>query len=132
MKPQREVKAQQPVEIAGLLGVEAAGIEPAPGGAKPLAESRPYLVTARNDSESRSRRVPFRPVLFRSVPHVHATYVQHGGRGARWGSEWALGFVAILQAACTAYGDAGLSVTTGASWCVSRLNTSDTSTQASG
>ena len=36
----------------GLATVEAAGIEPAPGGAEPLAESRPYLATARNDSDS--------------------------------------------------------------------------------
>jgi hypothetical protein len=33
---------------AKMFHEEAAGIEPAPGGAKPLAESRPYLVTARN------------------------------------------------------------------------------------
>jgi hypothetical protein len=63
--------------------MEAAGIEPAPGGAKPSAESRPYLVTARNDSESLSRRVPSRPVLFQPVPHVPATYVQHDGAPKR-------------------------------------------------
>jgi hypothetical protein len=45
---QRERKARQPLELTGLRGIEAAGIEPAPGGAKPLAESHPYLVTARN------------------------------------------------------------------------------------
>jgi hypothetical protein len=59
--------------------VEAAGIEPTPGGANPLAESRPYLVTARNDSESLSRSVPCRPVLSQYVPQAPATYVQHGG-----------------------------------------------------
>jgi hypothetical protein len=36
------------LETVVLREMEAAGIEPAPGGAKPLAESRPYLVTARN------------------------------------------------------------------------------------
>jgi hypothetical protein len=41
-----------------LTRLEAAGIEPAPDGAKLPAESRPYLVTARNDLESISRRVP--------------------------------------------------------------------------
>ena len=64
---------------------EAAGIEPTPGGAKPSAESRPYLVPARNDSESLSRRVPCRPVLSQYVPQAPATYVQHGGQGERWG-----------------------------------------------
>jgi len=59
--------------------VEAAGIEPAPGGAKLPAESRPYLVTARNAWESSSRRVPSCPALFRPIPHAPATYVQHGG-----------------------------------------------------
>ena len=60
--------------------MEAAAIEPTPGGAKPLAESRPYLVTARNDSESISRRVPSRPVVFQPVPQTPATYM-HQGRG---------------------------------------------------
>ncbi|MDC0713274.1 hypothetical protein POL68_32730 [Stigmatella sp. ncwal1] len=64
-----------------LFCMEAAGFDPAPGGAKPLAESRPYLVTARNDSVSISRRVPSHPVLFHPIPHVPATCVQH--RGAR-------------------------------------------------
>ena len=59
--------------------MEAAGIEPTPGGAKPLAESRPYLVTARNASESISLRVPSCPALFQAVPQAPATYVQHGG-----------------------------------------------------
>jgi len=65
--------------LAARLGMEAAGIEPAPGGAKPSAESRPYLATTRNDSESLSRRVPCRPVLSQHVPQAPATYVQHGG-----------------------------------------------------
>ncbi len=59
--------------------LEAAGIEPAPGGAKLPAESRPYLVTARNAWESISRRVPSCPALFRAIPQAPATYVQHGG-----------------------------------------------------
>ncbi len=59
--------------------MEAAGIEPAPGGAKLPAESRPYLATARNAWESISRRVPFCPAPFQPVPHAPATYVQHGG-----------------------------------------------------
>ncbi len=67
------------LESGGLFCMEAAGIEPAPGGAKPLAESRPYLVTARNDLESLSRRVPCRPVLSQHIPQAPATYVQHGG-----------------------------------------------------
>jgi len=67
------------LESGGLLSLEAAGIEPAPGGAKPLAESRPCLATTRNDLESLSRRVPFRPVLSHPVPQAPATYVQHGG-----------------------------------------------------
>ncbi len=67
----------QRLESGGLLYVEAAAIEPAPGDAKPLAESRPYLVTARNDLESLSRRVPFRPVLSQHIPQAPATYVQH-------------------------------------------------------
>lgn len=45
----------------GLLPVEAAGIEPAPGGAKTPTKSRPYLVTARSAWASLSRRVPSRP-----------------------------------------------------------------------
>jgi hypothetical protein len=57
--------------------VEAAGSEPAPGGAKLPAESRPYLVTARNAWDSSARRVPWCPVLFRPIPQVPATYVQH-------------------------------------------------------
>jgi hypothetical protein len=73
------------LESGGLLSVEAAGIEPAPGGAKPLAESRPYLVTARNDWESLSRRVPCRPVLSQHIPQARATYVQHGRGRSRAG-----------------------------------------------
>jgi hypothetical protein len=65
------------LERTGHLGMEAAGIEPAPGGAKPLAESRLYLATARNDLESLSRRVPCRPVLSQYVPQAPATHVQH-------------------------------------------------------
>ena len=63
--------------------LEAAGIEPAPGGAKLPAESRPYPVTARNAWESVSRRVPSCPALFRPIPHAPATYVQHGRRPNR-------------------------------------------------
>ncbi len=59
--------------------VEAAGIEPAPGGAKLPAESRPYLASARNAWESISRRVPSCPTPFQPIPHAPATYVQHGG-----------------------------------------------------
>jgi hypothetical protein len=58
--------------------VEAAGIEPAPGGAKLPAESRPYLATARNAWESVSRRVPSCPASFQVIPQAPATYVQHG------------------------------------------------------
>ncbi len=58
--------------------LEAAGIEPTPGGAQLPAESRPYLVTARNAWESSSRCVPFYPVLFQAIPQAPATYVQHG------------------------------------------------------
>jgi len=56
--------------IAGLVGMEAAGIEPAPVGAKTSAESRPYLTTARNDSESypaASRVIPSCPTPFRRL-----------------------------------------------------------------
>ncbi len=59
--------------------VEAAGIEPAPGGVKASAESRPYLIAARNDLDSLSRRIPCRPVLSHSVPQAPATCVQHDG-----------------------------------------------------
>ncbi len=65
--------------IVSRYGVEAAGIEPAPGGAKLPAESRPYLATARNAWESISRRVPSCPVPFQPIPHAPATYVQHRG-----------------------------------------------------
>ena len=43
-------------------------MEATPGGAKLPAESRPYLVTALNDWESASRRVPSCPALFRPIP----------------------------------------------------------------
>jgi hypothetical protein len=59
--------------------METAGIEPTPGGAKPSAESRPYLATARNDEESLFRRVPCHPVLSHPVLQAPATDVQHGG-----------------------------------------------------
>ena len=68
-----------------LCCLETAGIEPTPGGAKPSTESRPYLATARNDSESLSRRVPCRPVLSHPVPQAPATYVQHGAGRNRAG-----------------------------------------------
>ena len=84
--------------------MEAAGIEPAPGGAKLPAESRPYLVTARNAWESISRRVPSCPALFRPIPHASATYVQHDGRGER------SGVVASLQAVPIGRVDAALVV----------------------
>jgi len=70
---------------AGLRApwMEAAGIEPAPGSAKPSAESRPYLAIAWNDSESLSHRIPCRPVLSHLIPQAPATYVQHGGARSR-------------------------------------------------
>jgi hypothetical protein len=54
------------------------------GSVKPLAESRAYLATAQNDSESLSRRIPCRPVPSQHVPQALATYVQHDGRVERW------------------------------------------------
>ncbi|KFE67278.1 hypothetical protein DB31_8718 [Hyalangium minutum] len=59
--------------LMGIRGMEAAGIEPAPDGAKLPAESRPYLATARNDLESRSRRIPCSPAPFQPIPRSHAT-----------------------------------------------------------
>ena len=59
--------------------LEAAGIEPAPGGAKLPAESRPYLVTARNTWGSSSRRIPPCTAPFQVIPQAPATYVQHDG-----------------------------------------------------
>jgi len=85
-----------------LLPVEAAGIEPAPGGAKLPAESRPYLVTARNAWELISRRVPSCPALFQPIPRPPATYVQHGGgcphpiARASW-AVWLAALVAVLN-----------------------------------
>jgi hypothetical protein len=79
---QNESPVTSEEDIRGLdtsLTVEAAGIEPTPGGAQLPAESRPYLVTARNAWESSSRRVPSCPAPFQPIPHAPATYVQHGG-----------------------------------------------------
>ncbi len=58
--------------------VEAAGIEPAPGGAKLPVASRPYLVSTRNRWKSISRCVPSCPALFQAIPQARATYTRHG------------------------------------------------------
>ncbi len=69
----------------GQPSLEAPGIDPAPGGAKLPAESRLYLVTARNAWESMSRRVPSCAVPFRPIPHAPATW-----RGPPTSRRWAI------------------------------------------
>jgi redox-sensitive bicupin YhaK (pirin superfamily) len=77
--PPHRQDAPRQRNAAALTFLGAAGVEPAPGGAKSSAESPRYLVAVRNDSESLSRRVPCRPVLSQHIPQASATYVQHGG-----------------------------------------------------
>ena len=72
-------KPSNPVSLLSSSGWRRRESNPQPGGAKLSAESRPYLVTTRNDLESLSRRVPCRVVLSHPIPQAPATYVQHGG-----------------------------------------------------